>query len=625
MSSEQQLFILRGGSDLLRIAPSEATGDDANAEYQLLREHIASHGDRTLHFSAEVVEIIDATPTTRIVCVTDRALYKFPTSAVQSGLFFDARFPIEKLVQIVAVDNDDQLQGHGLQGLDAQVYVSSDSGATILAFILNFLSFPARRKLFFLSLSMVKPNIPILLKKRVSQVHEEEKQQQQQNEQTPTRQQQQQAGNNNSSARRGGGATSPTSGGKKIPHYMQTTQSRQRTNIGPSCTFGNNINASPMPFAPGSSRAVQQQQQPSSKASANQKYSPAKFRDNSDNNNNNNRALTSASPDNITTVNHSELGQTVLGSALPARELSADEFERGQRQLHVLLIHDLNPTSQLDMLDPGWRTAHRPAEEGIERINERDEIRAMIYAKEDKIELDARFREKNPKKALTKFARGVCLEFDKAHEERFVPPELSDEMLLGPALYPLWKQWKLSGGLLKVDRSGDDEDHQWTLFDTNDLISSIRAQEDALLGQIGKKSMFRLQQMRELVEREKKMFMNRKAARTRHGGSGSVKRGGRGSGNDSDDYDDGESENSSAYGGGGGYGRGKAPTTKPVPFRLSCSPNLERQVKRAKPESLDLGAVMRTMKDGLMVHRAKLHDLQKTQLVREINRHAGMK
>jgi hypothetical protein len=331
-------------------------------------------------------------------------------------------------------------------------------------------------------------------------------------------------------------------------------------------------------------------------------YSPAAFRD-----------PNSADANTAAPAREEGSSSTAAAAAAAAAPVSAEEYERQKKQLHVLLMFDLSPANQLDMLDPGWRTAYRPPEESIERLNERDEVRAMIYAREDKIELDARFREKNPKKALTKFARGVCLEFDKAHEERFVPPELSDEMLLGPALFPLWKQWKASGGLLKVDRSGgDDEDQKWTLFDTNDLISSIRAQEDALLGQIGKKSMVRLQQMRELVEREKKMFMNRNASIN---SNGTATRGGKKRGDDDDDDDDSNA----------GSGKKKDVSgwrpTRTQPFRLSCSQNLERSVKRAsKSDALDLGQVMKGMKDTLMVHRAKLHDLQKTQLVREIQR-----
>lgn len=608
----QEATLRRGASDLLRIAASE-NGDDANPQFKLVHEHILQFGDRAVHFSSsDVYEVIDATPTQRILVVTERAVYKFPMSAPQTGLFFDARFPVASVVQVVAVDNDDSLQGHGLNGLDAQLFIKSEAGSVVLAFTLNFGQVLSRRQAFFLSLSLVKPGLPILLKRRVNNVGDEQA--------AATATEQQKQANNSTPARGGGGAKSPTSG-RRTPHYLTNTKS-SATKLGASPAPQTPLGGSAIALnnnrgleSPGSNRrplvagAAGAGSKAQSSATGGSSYSPAAFRD----------AAPSASAGGAASTapdSARPAAAAVTAASANAPTVSADEYERQRKQLHVLLMFDLSPANQLDMLDPGWRSGFRPPEEGVERINERDEIRAMIYAKEDKIELDARFREKNPKKALTKFARGVCLEFDKAHEERFVPPELSDEMLLGPALFPLWRQWKNSGGLLKVDRSGgDDEDQRWTLFDTNDLISSIRAQEDALLGQIGKKSMVRLQQMRELVEREKKMFMNRNTSTSSRGNSNKSRSA---DDNDRDDDDDGASSN--------GNKRNGNPfrPTRPVPFRLSCSPNLERSVKRqsAHTEGLDLGSVMRNMKDTLMVHRAKLHELQKTQLIREINRQA---
>ena len=119
----------------------------------------------------------------RIVAITDKAVYKFPFSIVLNEedeaevrkeleentgkqprrqftntsffSFEERRFPLENLLELVAIDNDRALQGHQVGGLDVEVFSRDpETGATVLSFTLNFGELTARRQAFLLNLIM---------------------------------------------------------------------------------------------------------------------------------------------------------------------------------------------------------------------------------------------------------------------------------------------------------------------------------------------------------------------------------------------------------------------------------------------------------------------------------------
>ncbi|CUG91290.1 Hypothetical protein, putative [Bodo saltans] len=151
------------------------------------------------------------------------------------------------------------------------------------------------------------------------------------------------------------------------------------------------------------------------------------------------------------------------------------------------------------------RASSRPAEEDPARAAEREKIKADLDHRERKIIQNIEFKLKYPTKPATKVQPGV--EYDKAHEERLMlPDDLVDDELLGPSLYSLWREWKRTNGL--VGHAGGAALSEWNLYSSNELIAALEEKEDELFGFVGQRSIRKIRNMRELVSRERKMYLN---------------------------------------------------------------------------------------------------------------------
>jgi len=245
----------------------------------------------------------------------------------------------------------------------------------------------------------------------------------------------------------------------------------------------------------------------------------------------------------------------------------------------------------------------RPREEEANREDERQSIRSMLEAREAKIVQSIEFRIKYPRKVPTKVPPGV--EFDKAHEEKAqLPDTFTDEELLGISLAPLWKQWRKCGGLLKeleenelakaeIDpdkAAGEEKVTQWTIYDSADLTDSLKMREDALYGIVGARSMYRLRHMRELVDRERSLFMNKKNFVQAFAQSESAERTPT-------------------------KKKSRSPNTSVKPFKLSESPSMLKKIR-----VMDCKSLIQDMKQSFDGHLATLHRIRKDQLEKEVAR-----
>eukprot|EP01062_Namystynia_karyoxenos_P023844 TRINITY_DN1924_c0_g1_i1.p1 TRINITY_DN1924_c0_g1~~TRINITY_DN1924_c0_g1_i1.p1 ORF type:complete len:696 (+),score=274.58 TRINITY_DN1924_c0_g1_i1:100-2187(+) len=127
----------------------------------LIREHVADHGDKTVYFSIRVPEVVPGgKPVERIFLITDKALYKIPQTAVETGIFFDARFPLSNLTQVLVIDGGDAappvVQFNGFK--------MKQSEQTLFA--LRFAD-ERRRAEALLTLCHLFPDLPILKKKKI--------------------------------------------------------------------------------------------------------------------------------------------------------------------------------------------------------------------------------------------------------------------------------------------------------------------------------------------------------------------------------------------------------------------------------------------------------------------------
>ena len=249
--------------------------------------------------------------------------------------------------------------------------------------------------------------------------------------------------------------------------------------------------------------------------------------------------------------------------------------------------------------------ARRPQEEGKTREAERAAIKAMLDHREKKIIMNIEYKLKHPAKAATRHVPGV--EYDKAHEERSIlPDDFPDDTLLGPSLFPMWQEWKRTGGLL--GHSGTGHAHEWTLYNTQDLIESLKAKESELYGRAGPKSLFRVQRMRDLVTRERHMFLNKL-----HALEGTMRE------------DSGEqlsprelSPELHMSPGSATKSQSNSPArySRAAPFRLSQSPtSLKAQVR-----SIDRQQLINELRSSFDVHRQSMHALKKDQLERQLSR-----
>lgn len=189
--------------------------------------------------------------------------------------------------------------------------------------------------------------------------------------------------------------------------------------------------------------------------------------------------------------------------AEPIFDIADDVFSVSRERLREILSDTWND----DTYD-AERAASRPREEDPTRAAEREKIKADLDHRERKIIQNIEFRLKYPTKPATRVQPGV--EFDKAHEERLtLPDDISEDELLGPALFSLWQEWKRCGGLMGGD--GDPKhggEPEWTVYNSNELISALREKEDELFGFVGPRSLKKVRSMRELAARERMMFLN---------------------------------------------------------------------------------------------------------------------
>lgn len=300
-------------------------------------------------------------------------------------------------------------------------------------------------------------------------------------------------------------------------------------------------------------------------------------------------------------------------------EISEKEFSEHQKALREFLID--HSAMSIGEYDPAKIVA-RPKEEANGREVERQAIRSMLEAREAKIMQSIEWKLKYPRKVATKVPSGV--EFDKANEAQVqLPDNFSDEELLGPSLTPLWVHWRRSGGLLSeltAEREGEkgDEDEaegKWTVFDSTDLIDSLRLREDALYGLVGPKAMYRLQHLREMVERERQLFLNKrnylfaeeaklKRITTPRLGDEKVL--------SASSFGSPPAHNSESR-----QRKRVSATTHTKPFNLSQSPTMQRRLK-----VMDSSTAIAEMKAKLEKHLKTLHAVRKEQLEREVAREA---
>ena len=125
----------------------------------LLGEFIEGHGDSMVYFSATLREMVPGgLGVSRIIVVTDAAIYKIPQTASETGIFFNSRVPLSNLTQILVIDNAASpcVQFNGIK---------ATTGEQTL-FTLE-ISDAEKKKECMLTLCHLAPDLPILKKSRV--------------------------------------------------------------------------------------------------------------------------------------------------------------------------------------------------------------------------------------------------------------------------------------------------------------------------------------------------------------------------------------------------------------------------------------------------------------------------
>lgn len=537
------MSLSRGAADFLDVT------NPNNYQLSVLREYLHLQGDRTVHFSGFCCElastpIVDSiqrkvlswSPLQRTLIVTSHALMYIPRTTEQSGIFFDCRVPLDSIAQVIVLDSDEF-------GKVAQIYVKTKNAPTSLSAASPFpnlvfagqelaasLTFeePSVRKSFLMALCAVRPQLPILQKKVVDSAVSHR--------------------------------IDPIASSSKSPVQRDT---RSLANY--------DIYHSPGPKTPASARGPK----PSTPLSAtNRRFPQAKsfgtlaaY-----------AKLASSSPPTHNT------------SITDPLNITEEEFKEAQIKLQEELL--LSTADAIDEYD-AEKAASRAPEEDPSRKEEREEIRAMLETRERKMCQHIEFRMKYPTKVPTRVQPGV--EFDKAHEERRVlPDDHTDEDLLGPSLAPLWWRWKRNGGLEGLSKRSGVPDgaanaDEWNVFDSAELIDSLKAREEIVYGQVGPKSQARLQRMRELVQRELHMHKNRLVGAM---GQKSI-------------FGKGESSRQTTI-------------TVPVPFTLSQSPVTLRRMKMVDSDKL-----ITELRQSFDKHQQAVHQIRKAQLQREVHRAQG--
>ncbi|KAJ9464321.1 hypothetical protein DIPPA_02487 [Diplonema papillatum] len=122
----------------------------------LLSEFIEGHGDTTVYFSSVLRELVPGgLAVNRLVFVTELAFYKIPQTASDTGIFFNSRYPLENLTQVLVIDHD-TTQGVQFNG------VKPGTGERTL-FTLQFTD-EKRKAECMLTLAQLFPGLPILRK-----------------------------------------------------------------------------------------------------------------------------------------------------------------------------------------------------------------------------------------------------------------------------------------------------------------------------------------------------------------------------------------------------------------------------------------------------------------------------
>jgi len=590
--SNDHLGIAAGHQAELQGAAAYLPPDHPSRKWNIVADFIASHGDRTVHFSGEAYEMLHSLPVKRYVVVTDVAMYRIAQTTVDTGIFFDCRLELDELTQLIAQDVRPDTDKGVTGGAEVQVFTKSatltsaprhDRSSNVnLASTLNFGSDTARRKAFLLAICVVRPTLSILQKRNV--VHADPSEQDDASAMKP--------GSPMRSPHSRAGATSE----RRTPRFLRATESAAKK-----------VKASPAASAARSRGG----------ASANKPYSPVGFRPS---------AAESQSPAPTDSAAKSsgrareplphERTTVSPTRALYEPDLSDKEFLLEQQRLRESL--------EATTLDGTAREAYtyegasaRPKEEAIDRTLERERIKAFINSREAQLVQNIEFKVKYPQKVPTRVPPGV--EYDKAHEERrALPDDFADTELLGPSLYPLWRQWKASGGLLGADGMPSEE---WTMYDSNDLIDSLSGREDFLYGHIGPRALRRLVEMRSLVEREKQMFLNKQRMVMTLAEA-------QGSDDESDEFGSpanspsahGSARKSRKSGTVDHSNRGRIMTgkyTRVRPFNLSKGPSSEQRLKL-----MDTQHLLGDMKRNFEAHLKTLHELKKEQLQRELDRAA---
>jgi hypothetical protein len=603
--SNDHLGIAAGHQAALQGASAYLPADHPSKKWNIVSDFIASHGDRTVHFSGEAYEMLHSLPVKRYVVVSDVAVYRIAQTTVDTGIFFDCRLELDELTQLIALDVRPEPEKGVTGGAEVQVFTKSAtltsaprherSSNVNLAATLNFGSDTARRKAFLLAVCVVRPTLSILQKRNVVHADPADGADAHHN-----------VSGSPSSMRsppnvRG---TPGQASERRTPRFLRTTESAAKK-----------AKASPAASAPRAREAV---------TSATKPYSPAGFRPSA--------AETSATPGGATPSARSARSTTKReplpherSTVSPSRalyepDLSDKDFTAAQQQLR-----DALEATTLDGSAKETYTyesaSQRPPEESIDRTLERERIKAFINSREAQLVQNIEFKVKYPQKVPTRVPPGV--EYDKAHEERrALPDDFADTELLGPSLYPLWRQWKASGGLLGDDGMPSEE---WTMYDSNDLIDSLSGREDFLYGHIGQRALRRLGEMRSLVEREKQMFLNKQRMVMNLADA---------HGSDDDDVDSegnfttakspsahGSARKSRRSGTVDHNNRGRVTSgkyTKVRPFNLSKGPSSEQRLKL-----MDTAHLLGDMKRNFESHLKTLHELKKEQLQRELDRAAG--
>ncbi len=579
LDPEALVMLKSGASDLLGlgtgrtprspgfVATTEEERKEIEGGWKLVRQYIHSQNDRIVHFSAEVNEVLGNLPIKRYVIVTENALYRIPHSTIDTGIFFDSRSSLDGITQVITQDaklNESEL--------DAQVqcYFGETTTKSVTAYAQSpTAAMTVQTNKPFCTLSF--GTLPSRRKAFLLALC----------------------------------AAHPTISILQKRHIPEAEENVIRTSTGKVVRKIKSPKTGSSPAA-----AAARHQDPASPAAVGRVDRKLTLQS---------HTPTGRSPTNKSAPapSSSPIAQASTNYDSPA--LAQDIPDQDFKAMQELLRNSLSETSAVGISTyDDEEAARRPPEEHESRQTEREKIKAELESREAKIAQNIHFKVKYPQKVPTRVPPGV--EFDKAQEQRLVlPDDFTDEELLGPSLYPLWQCWKATGGLLGVDGVPTD----WTLYDSQDLIDSLKGREEVLFGVVGRLSLRRIAQMCELVDRERQMFLNKKAFHEREAQREEefmAEAGGSGEDGSSENYQTPSPARTTKSSSKSPHLRGvpdarPRETTKVQPFRLSHSPTALRKLKL-----IDSKKLVQEMKKNFEKHMKAMHMLQKDQLESQLQR-----